>query len=568
MILLNIHIKRNKLLLLCCLLLLVITASGDELRKVRVQLKWTHQFQFAGFYAAIDQCYYAKRGLEVELREGNPAISPTDEVVSRRADFGINTTDLIVHRSLGKPIVILAPIFQHSSQVVAVSGKSDIYAPCDLEGKSLMLSGDGEASILAMFRSQGITDISIIPHSWDIMDLVNGKVDAMSVYLTGEVYTLRRLKLPFRILRPENYGIDFYGDVLFTSEALATEDADLVNRFLTATLDGWHYALKNKEAMMDLIIEKYGYHDSLERLRYESDMISTLMGEGIVRPGHSSPSRWQHIIDTYDSLDMLSRAVDIKEMVFQRSPKLSHKQGTSIFLLLTAFLALFLFFVSSKFFTGTLWRKMEHKVGRQYELDTFIKFGFLTSIELPQTVHRRVIDNLQIIDHIIPAAESVTHKNSRHENRKNIELIDLCSYLHDLVSLTDRNFNAEESRTIVDIPRFPVIVPIELAVPIGLITVELHTNALKHTSAKEGKIRITLKQEEKEICTLSVGDSGPGVDEKLFHHKRTKTTGLPLIQLLTKQIGGSLEVSSRNGTSITLRFPLRKQKEKTIGIRS
>lgn len=48
-------------------------AASDEgagLRKVRVQLKWLHQFQFAGFYAAIDQGYFRRAGLEVELLEG------------------------------------------------------------------------------------------------------------------------------------------------------------------------------------------------------------------------------------------------------------------------------------------------------------------------------------------------------------------------------------------------------------------------------------------------------------------------------------------------------------------
>ena len=62
-------------------------SSVDDagLRKVRVQLKWLHQFQFAGFYAAIDQGYFRRAGLDVELLEGGPEIDPVQSVMSGRA---------------------------------------------------------------------------------------------------------------------------------------------------------------------------------------------------------------------------------------------------------------------------------------------------------------------------------------------------------------------------------------------------------------------------------------------------------------------------------------------------
>mgnify|MGYP002636255363 CR=1 FL=1 len=43
-------------------------------QKVTLQLKWKHQFQFAGYYAALEQGYYREVGLEVELieRKGGP----------------------------------------------------------------------------------------------------------------------------------------------------------------------------------------------------------------------------------------------------------------------------------------------------------------------------------------------------------------------------------------------------------------------------------------------------------------------------------------------------------------
>ena len=40
--------------------------------EVRVQLRWTHQFQFAGYYMALERGYYRDAGLDVEIIEGGP----------------------------------------------------------------------------------------------------------------------------------------------------------------------------------------------------------------------------------------------------------------------------------------------------------------------------------------------------------------------------------------------------------------------------------------------------------------------------------------------------------------
>lgn len=63
--------------------------NGAQLEHVRLQLKWLHQFQFAGYYAAIEQGYYEGVGLQVELFENAPGINVVDQVVSGCMDYGI-----------------------------------------------------------------------------------------------------------------------------------------------------------------------------------------------------------------------------------------------------------------------------------------------------------------------------------------------------------------------------------------------------------------------------------------------------------------------------------------------
>jgi ABC-type nitrate/sulfonate/bicarbonate transport system substrate-binding protein len=69
------------------------SAEARELRPIRLQLKWWHQFQFAGYYAAIEQGYFAAEGLDVSLVEGTATRSPLEELKAGRADFAVADAD-------------------------------------------------------------------------------------------------------------------------------------------------------------------------------------------------------------------------------------------------------------------------------------------------------------------------------------------------------------------------------------------------------------------------------------------------------------------------------------------
>ncbi len=73
---------------------------------VTVQLKWSHQFQFAGFYAAFENGYYEEAGLKVNIIEGGVDINHIDEVVGNNAQFGVESPKLLLARNNIKPVVV------------------------------------------------------------------------------------------------------------------------------------------------------------------------------------------------------------------------------------------------------------------------------------------------------------------------------------------------------------------------------------------------------------------------------------------------------------------------------
>ena len=88
--------------------------------QVSMQLKWKHQFQFAGYYQALEQGFYRDAGLDVTIREGGPDIDVAEAVASGKADFGVCSSSVLRDWAAGRRLVVLAAIFQHSPAVILV----------------------------------------------------------------------------------------------------------------------------------------------------------------------------------------------------------------------------------------------------------------------------------------------------------------------------------------------------------------------------------------------------------------------------------------------------------------
>src|SRR5689334_4303655 len=123
-----------------CLLTLILSARPVRaLEQVNLQLKWTHAFQFAGYYAALARGYYREAGLDVRIQEAKPGFDVVESVVSGKAQYGIGSSGLLLARNAGKPVVVLAVIFQHSPLVLVMRGDNDSQSIHDLIGKRVMI---------------------------------------------------------------------------------------------------------------------------------------------------------------------------------------------------------------------------------------------------------------------------------------------------------------------------------------------------------------------------------------------------------------------------------------------
>ena len=319
--------------LLAALCLLVLTfgpvSARAEQSSVRLHLKWFHQFQFAGYYAAQIKGFYRAQGLEVELIEGSRA-QPTDKaVLEGAAEFGVyDGGDLIYRRLRGEPLMAVATIFQHSPYVLLSKKSSGIRQPADLVGKRVLISQDqGDAPILAMFWREGIkvgstydkTPVEFGAHTWDFLEIARGKADAMSAYGIEIDNIARQYGFEPAVLNPLDYGIDFYGDTLFTRTDFAAKHPQTVERFRRATIEGWAYALAHPDEIIEHILSlPSGRAFRLDRpaLENEARAVKKIMLPNLVEIGHVNPGRWEQMAMYYRELGMVAPEASLDGFIY------------------------------------------------------------------------------------------------------------------------------------------------------------------------------------------------------------------------------------------------------------
>lgn len=278
-------------------------------KPIILQLKWKHQFQFAGYYAAELKGYYKSEGLNVKILQGSARTNVIDEVLSGRAQFGIGVPDILLEKMNGKPIVLLASIFQHSPVIIISNENKKIRTPTDLIGKRLaVVEKNGEAQIKAILLKEGIPldSVTFLHRSGSLSELSSSEVDALEAYITLAPYLLRLKGITPSIIRPETYGVDFYGDLLFTSNNEVEENPEPVEAFRRASIKGWEYALNNPGEIIDYILTFKNLDTTVTRdfLLNESQEIKKLIVPGFVEIGHNNLGRWQAIAEIFNFLGM------------------------------------------------------------------------------------------------------------------------------------------------------------------------------------------------------------------------------------------------------------------------
>lgn len=323
-----------KTTLIITLLFLSENLFSNRAGTIVLQLKWEHQFQFAGYYMAQEKGFYKELNLDVKINEGTDICNPVDSVMIGVSQLGIAGPELLIQRNQGKPLIALLSIYQHSPLVFLSKKKPEIQNIHDIIGKRVMIENQS-SELTAYLNYEGINTHSLIaiPYHADLSLLIDDKVDFISAYITDEPFILNKGKIDFETFSPQSAGIDFYNDILFTTENYARRHHREVGDFIEASKKGWTYALSNVEETANIIYEKYSKKKQIDHLLYEARKSKKLINDELVDIGYMYNGRWKHIGETYVKLGMLKSDFKIGSFIYSKE---NHKSRFSLIIFILA----------------------------------------------------------------------------------------------------------------------------------------------------------------------------------------------------------------------------------------
>jgi NitT/TauT family transport system substrate-binding protein len=242
--------------------------------KVKLQLQWFTQAQFAGYFAALDQGCYASEGLDVEIVEGGVEIVPQKQLADGQVDFALSwVPKALASREAGADIVDIAQIFQRSGTLQVSFKEAGIKTSADFKGKKIGNWGFGnEYEIFAALAKNNLnpaSDVTLLAQQFDMSGLLAGDIDAAEAMTyneyaqvleaknpaTGKLYTADELN----VVSYEAEGVGMLQDAIWADAKKLADDpaykATAIS-FVKASIKGWVFCRDNAEKCRDIVVAK------------------------------------------------------------------------------------------------------------------------------------------------------------------------------------------------------------------------------------------------------------------------------------------------------------------------
>jgi NitT/TauT family transport system substrate-binding protein len=297
-----------------------VTAQG--LDKVSYQTNWRAQAEHGGFYHAVAAGIYKKHGIEADIRMGGPQQNPSQLLLGGRVDMVMsNSFEAINYARENLPFLCIASIFQKDPQVIISHpgvGHDSFEA---LKGKPILVGTGGRNSFWPFLKAKfGYTDEQARPYTFSMAPFLADKTVSQQGFLSSEPFAIQKAGVNPVVHLIADAGFDNYNTTINISAKMVAEKKDAVQRFVTASLEGWAAYMKGGEAVAaaNALIKKDNPEMDDEKIAYA---VKVMNERGIVHSGDSlklgigamTDARWKSFYETMAATGVFPKDVDIKK---------------------------------------------------------------------------------------------------------------------------------------------------------------------------------------------------------------------------------------------------------------
>jgi len=301
------------------------STKSTKLTKVRLQLKWLPQTQFAGYYVAKEKGYYKDEGIDIEIIPGGPDIVPEQQVSNGAADIGMTwVASLLSHQEEGFPLVELAQITQKSGLLLVSKKSANINSPKDLKGKKVgAWFGGLEFEIKALLDKYNIDpdkDVELTKQGFTMDQLLNNQIDAASALTYNEYLILLESGLKaedLNVIDMNKEGVAMLEDNLFANKDWVKDNKEVAAKFLKATLKGWKDVIKDPEGATDIVMKLVDTKSTTRdhQLNMAKEVIKLVKPDGLdeSKIGYINKTSFQQTADIALKFGVIKKKPDISK---------------------------------------------------------------------------------------------------------------------------------------------------------------------------------------------------------------------------------------------------------------
>jgi NitT/TauT family transport system substrate-binding protein len=296
--------------------------SAQTLDKVSYQTNWRAQAEHGGFYLAVANGIYKKHGIDCDLRMGGPQQNPSQMLLGGRVDMIMSSAfEGLNYAKENLPFLCIAAIFQKDPQVLISHPNVGNDTLADLKGKPILIGAAGRTSYWPFLRIKfGYTNEQIRPYTFNMAPFLADKNISQQGFLSSEPYAIMQAGVTPVVHLLADAGFENYQTTINISRKMVDEKKDVVQRFVTASLEGWAEYMKGGPAIegANAMIKKDNPDMTDDKMAYA---LKVMNEKGIVRSGDAlklgigamTDQRWKSFYDTMALAGVFPKDLDARK---------------------------------------------------------------------------------------------------------------------------------------------------------------------------------------------------------------------------------------------------------------
>jgi ABC-type nitrate/sulfonate/bicarbonate transport system substrate-binding protein len=270
---------------------------------------------FVAVYVADAEGFFADEGLEVDIQHSSGQDEHLKLLLDGQIAFTTGTAAQVIRRRVDDlPVQAVALFGQRGDQGYIARADSGIVGPEDFAGRSVgFKAGVVPAELHALLASVGLTveDVDLQAVGFDPRIFIEGQVEIYPVFLNNEPDTVRRADTEITVIDPNEYGVPTLGLTFLAHEDTVSNDPELVERFLRATMRAIAFIEINIDSgVATTLTYADGADPEHQRFLLETDLAAAQRADGI---GRGDPEQWQALLDLLLEFEVIESPIDVNE---------------------------------------------------------------------------------------------------------------------------------------------------------------------------------------------------------------------------------------------------------------